>query len=32
MDYLFVKLLPYVLFAFAIGAFVGWFSCSRASR
>lgn len=32
MDYLFVKLLPYVLFACAIGAFVGWFSCSRADR
>ena len=29
MDYLLVKLLWYVLFAFAIGAGVGWYSCGR---
>lgn len=30
MDYLLVKLIWYVLAAFLIGAFVGWFSCSQA--
>ncbi len=30
MDYLFVKLIWYLAIAFAIGLFVGWFSCSRA--
>jgi hypothetical protein len=30
MDYLFIKLLWYILLAFAIGMFVGWFSCGRA--
>jgi len=29
MDYLLVKLLWYVLAAFAIGVFVGWVSCGR---
>ncbi len=29
MDYLFVKLFWYVLAAFAIGLFVGWFSCGN---
>lgn len=27
MDYLFMKLIWYVLFAFAMGLFVGWVSC-----
>jgi hypothetical protein len=27
MDYLFAKLFWYVLFAFAMGLFVGWVSC-----
>lgn len=27
MDYLFLKLIWYVLFAFATGLFVGWVSC-----
>ncbi len=29
MDYLLVKLGWYVLFAFFIGACVGWYSCGR---
>jgi hypothetical protein len=29
MDYLLIKLLWYILLAFAIGMFVGWFSCGR---
>jgi hypothetical protein len=29
MDYLLIKLFPYVLMAFAVGIFVGWFSCGR---
>ncbi len=29
MDYLFVKLFWYLVTAFAIGVFVGWFSCSE---
>jgi hypothetical protein len=27
MEYLFMKLIWYVLFAFAMGLFVGWVSC-----
>jgi hypothetical protein len=30
MDYLFIKLLWYIMLALAIGMFVGWFSCGRA--
>ncbi len=30
MDYLFVKLLWYVVIAFIIGLFVGWYSCAPA--
>jgi len=29
MDFLFAKLFWYVLLAFAMGLFVGWFSCQR---
>lgn len=29
MDYLFVKLIWWILLAFAMGAFVGWYSCGR---
>ena len=29
MDYLFVKLIWWVLLAFALGGFVGWYSCGR---
>jgi hypothetical protein len=29
MDYLVVKLLWYVISAFLIGGFVGWYSCGR---
>ena len=29
MDYLLVKLFWYVVSAFLIGAFVGWYSCGR---
>jgi hypothetical protein len=29
MDYLLIKLLWYIVLAFAIGMFVGWFSCGR---
>ena len=29
MDYLLVKLFWYVLLAFALGGFVGWYSCGR---
>lgn len=29
MDYLFVKLLWYVLAALALGVAVGWYSCGR---
>jgi hypothetical protein len=29
MDYLFVKLVWYVVAAFAVGLVVGWFSCGR---
>lgn len=29
MDYLFVKLIWYLAFAFVIGLAMGWFSCSR---
>jgi hypothetical protein len=32
MDYLFMKLLWYIVLAFAIGMFVGWFSCGRAEE
>lgn len=31
MDYLVVKLVWYVAIAFAVGAFVGWFSCGRST-
>ena len=30
MDYLFTKLIWYIVTAFLIGLFVGWFSCSGA--
>ena len=29
MDYLLAKFIWYVLIAFALGAFVGWYSCGR---
>lgn len=29
MDYVFLKLFWYVVGAFALGLFVGWFSCRR---
>lgn len=29
MDYLAVKLIWYIALAFAIGMFVGWYSCGR---
>lgn len=29
MDYIFVKLIWYVLFALLLGIGVGWFSCGR---
>lgn len=32
MDYLFVKLLPYVVVAFAVGLIVGWTSCVPAKK
>lgn len=32
MDYLFAKLIWYLLAAFAVGFFVGWVSCGRVRR
>jgi hypothetical protein len=32
VDYLFMKLLWYIVSAFLIGAFVGWYSCGRAAE
>lgn len=32
MDYLFVKLFPYLAVAFAIGLLVGWVSCGRTEK
>lgn len=32
MDYLFAKLIWYVLLAFMIGLFVGWYSCTGRSN
>jgi uncharacterized membrane protein YbjE (DUF340 family) len=32
VDYLIVKLLPYLALALAIGLFVGWYSCSSAEE
>ena len=32
MDYLFVKLIWFVGFAFALGLAVGWFTCTRDSE
>ena len=32
MDYLFMNLLWYVVAAFLLGLFVGWFSCGRAEN
>ena len=29
MEYLLLKLAPYLLLALGIGLFVGWYSCSR---
>ena len=29
MDYLFFKLIWWVMLAFALGGFVGWYSCGR---
>ncbi len=29
MEYLFVKLLPYLVLAFLIGCVVGWYGCVR---
>jgi NhaP-type Na+/H+ or K+/H+ antiporter len=29
MDYLLMKLLWYVVIAFVVGLFVGWYSCAR---
>lgn len=30
MEYLIIKLLPYLILSLGIGMFVGWFSCRRA--
>jgi hypothetical protein len=32
VDYLFMNLLWYVVAAFLLGLFVGWFSCGRAEN
>jgi hypothetical protein len=32
VDYLIIKLIWYVVAAFLIGGFVGWFSCGRTSE
>lgn len=32
MDYLFAKLIWYLLASFAVGLFVGWVSCGRVRR
>ncbi len=32
MEYLFIKLMPYVAVAFAIGLVVGWLSCAPAKK
>ena len=32
MDYLLIKLMPYVAVAFAIGMIVGWVSCAPARK
>jgi len=32
MEYLFIKLMPYVAVAFAIGLVVGWLSCTPAKK
>jgi hypothetical protein len=32
MDYLLMKLLPYVIIAFVVGVIVGWASCAPAKK
>lgn len=32
MEYLLIKLLPYLMLSLGMGLFVGWFSCRRADH